>query len=146
MLLPGKQVDANFFTLIHRVITEQAHRAPRDRRQPDRSAYQALARIALPRDEGVPPESEFFDVPCRDLTRRGFSFVLPYRPEFSKVVVCFGSPPEAIYIAARVVHCDNVVQRPDGAIEVCDQRAGRNGEGKPLVLVGCEFRERLHRS
>ncbi len=145
MLLPGKQVDANFFTLIHRVITEQARCAPRDRRQPDRAAYQALARIALPRDEGVPPESEFFEVPCRDLTRRGFSFVLPYRLEFSKLVVCFGTPPEAIYIAARVVHCDNVVQRPDGAIEEGDPGAGVNGRGKSLVLVGCEFRERLQR-
>ncbi len=145
MLLPGKQVDANFFTLIHRVVTEQARRAPRDRRRPDRAAYQALARIALFRDEGIPPESEFFDVPCRDLTRRGFSFVLPYRPEFSKLVVCFGTPPEAIYVAARVVHCDTVIQRPDGTFQVCDSKSVESGAGKPLVLVGCEFRERLQR-
>lgn len=145
MLIPGKQVDANFFNLIHRVITEQAHRCPRDRRRPDRAAYQAQARIALPRDEGIPPETEFFEVHCRDLTRRGFAFLLPYRPEFTRLVVCFGTPPDAIYVAARVVHCAEVVQRPSGEIEKRDAQAAADRSGKPLVLVGCEFVERLTR-
>lgn len=132
MPLAGSEVDANFFNLIHRVLAEQPKRSPAERRGPERKCYQALARIALRRDANVPPESDFFEVQCHDLTRHGFSFLLPYQPAFQEVAACFGAPPDAIYLAARVAHSAEVL-------------AHDQGRGRPMFLIGCEFLERLQR-
>ena len=133
MPLAGNEVDANFFNLIHRVVADQPKRSSAQRRRPDRACYQALARIALRRTADMPSEADFIEVQCRDLTSQGCSFFLPNRPTFNELVVCFGAPPEAIYLKARIAHCEEAAAH------------GATGSRHPLFLVGCEFVERLQR-
>lgn len=148
MPLAGNELDANFFNLIHRVLAEQK-KASHNRRSCDRRAYEAFARIALPRGLDLPDEAEFFEVQCQDLTRRGCSFLLPYCPDFGELIISFGAPPNAIYLAAQVVHCDDVLILPNGhdALPVDETELGDTApaEAQPMVRVGCQFLDRLHR-
>ena len=152
MTIRDSEIDADFYNLIHQLAgsAEDGPAAERrgDRRQPFRSAQ----RIAIRRGPGIPDESQFIEVRCHDLTRRGFSFVLPSQPDFDSLVAAFGTPPEVIYVAARVAHCDDVLVYSSGLVQRVadrDQHVGhqdRHGRtATPVVLVGCRFTERLHK-
>ena len=62
-----------------------------------------------------PSESEFFEVPCYDLTQRGFSFFVANWPAFDSLVVEFDVPPTKVYAAAEVVRCRQVLVYPPDA-------------------------------
>ena len=145
MPLMDNEIDANFFRLIHQLSLA----SNRERRGSRRKPFQVMQRIALPRGPGIPPESEFIDVQCRDLTRQGFSFLLPKRPKFERLVAAFGIPPEVIYVAAQVVRCQDVLVQPADGGQGDGGDAPGDGEGpspKPMILVGCRFTERLHKA
>lgn len=142
----GNEMDANFFNLIHTALGSQK-KSDTERRENPRQTFQSQQRIALPRQPGIPPESEFFDVRCRDLTRQGFSFLLAFEPKFKRLVAAFGAPPDAIYLSAQVTHCADVLLYPSGVavpLEESDDQSATEA-ATPMTLVGCRFIERLYR-
>ncbi|MDZ7618139.1 MAG: hypothetical protein U1E05_14130 [Patescibacteria group bacterium] len=140
------EIDASFYNLVHQ-LSVMGGNSPVDRRRQRRSRFVATQRIALRRAPGIPDEAEFIEVQCHDLTRGGFSFLLPSKPSFHFLVVAFGAAPNITYISARVTHSEPVLVHKSGLIE----RLGENGEPseanpaltKRMVLVGCGFIERL---
>ena len=154
MLAPENEVDADFFTSLHRAAPSARPLAdgPLNRRDCSRRPFHSVQRIAPRRGPGVPAESDFFEVPCYDLTQRGFSFLIPARPEFDSLVAEFDIPPAKVYIAAEVVRCTRVLvyppdtQQPLGSWSL-QRNSGAGAEnGVPRILVGCRFAERLQRN
>jgi hypothetical protein len=142
------EIDANFFNLVHQLATDQRRKAP-DRRGADRQRFVSTQRIALRRGAGIPDESEFFEVQCHDLTRQGFSFLLPRAPTFHFLVAAFGAPPEAIYVSARVARCQEVWVDRSGRVQGYLDDVSSGGDPPNSVqlmyLVGCSFLERFDR-
>jgi len=143
------EVYASFYRLVHLLADDQKGGSPADRRKALRHPFFAVQRIAPRRGVALPQESEFVEVRCCDLNRAGFSFVIPTRPDFTSLVAAFGTPPDVIYVAAEVAHCDSVVVHPSGVIEhlgEADQtscQTGHSGSSTPMVRVGCRFTQRL---
>jgi hypothetical protein len=142
MAIPENATDANFFNLIHQMAVTTRGNAPVDRRGCRREPFRVLQRVALRHGRDIPDEANFVEVQCYDLTQGGFSFLLPSRPNFERLVVAFGAPPEAIYLGAEVAHCDDVTV--DGFSDGRGQAAG-DPTAIPMVLVGCRFTDRLKR-
>lgn len=146
------QIDASFYRLIHELVRAPDAGGEDERRGHPRRRFLVDHRVAPVRGEEFPDESAFIPVRCNDLTRSGFSFFFPSRPEFTNLVVAFGAPPETIYVGAEVIYCDDVLIHPLGVVErLGGDRAGpsrRSPEGAaavPAVLVGCQFTERLEK-
>jgi hypothetical protein len=139
--------DANFYRLIHELVVRPSARA--DRRSDQRHPFLTVQQIAGWDGRRFPADEEFFDARCRDLTGRGFSFLLPGRPPFAHLVAAFGKPPEQIFIAAEVRHLAQVLVHAGGSVERLEGRAApaARSAGEPsaqsMVLVGCRFLRRL---
>jgi hypothetical protein len=152
MPFSSAETDANFYRLIHSLKASLQGQAPAECRSVSRDAFCATQRIAALRDDRFPDDSEFFEVLCRDLSKAGFSFLLPAAPDFTTLVAAFGTPPDTIYVAAEISHCTNVLLHPSGLAEDAGDRAAgtthRHPDGrplKPMALVGCRFTKRLNR-
>jgi hypothetical protein len=137
--------------MIHQLACAPKQDKEAERRGGDRRAFFADHRIAPVEGDELPDESAFVRVRCHDLTRSGFSFYLPRRPDFTSLVAALGEPPEVIYIRARVMHCATVVVHPLGLVEHVQGQPGSvnhetpTGEPVlPMVLVGCRFTHRLN--
>ncbi len=142
----GSEVDASFYEMVHRIAGPLREEAKSERRIRDRQPFVVTQRIAPRCRAGVPDDSEFFEVKCRDLNRAGFSFLASSRPNFTELVASFSTASEVVYMGARVLHCASVLVYPSGQMEHIHGRAGDvnyrgpNGEkGRPMVLVGCRF-------
>jgi len=149
----AKESDADFYSLIHQVLRSGEKSKTSERRKHQREPFPTIQRVAARRepDGEIPNESEFIDVVCHDLTRGGFSFFMPDRPDFDSLVAAFSGGMGVIYVFAEIVHCDGVLVYPSGMaqriagwpIEIDDlDPIGRNA--KPMTLVRCRFTERLH--
>jgi diguanylate cyclase (GGDEF)-like protein len=101
----------------------------RDRRRHERMACYSVNLIAPCRDEVVPAIDKFERVQFLDLSVSGFSMILPAVPTADVFCVALFNHRGMIFMSAEVV---NVRQAP------------RSGHGKPLVIVGCRFRQRLY--
>jgi len=146
------QIDADFYRLIHRLAVTEDRSGRKNRRSSDRRPFFANHRIAPVRGEEFPEDSAFIPVRCYNLTRSGFSFFLPERPDFTRLVAAFGSGDEALFVGAGVIHCQDVLIHELGAVEFFGQSRRRNesrkrvaDSGTPMVLVGCRFTERLEK-
>lgn len=128
--------------------------ATTERRRCAREPFPVVQQVARATGQKVPEQSAFFPVKCRDLSTRGFSFVLKRRPQFTSLVLALDAPPEVIYLAAEVRHCTEVLVHPSGRVEPLPKQDpeaaapspggdGANDGAKVGVLVGCEFTERL---
>jgi len=140
------EIDASFYNLIHQLSNATDH-ASGDRRHERRARFVSSQRIALRQTPGIPNESEFIEVQCHDLTRKGFSFFLSSPPRFRYLVVAFGTGSSPIYIAANVTHCEQVLVYESGLMERLGDRSLPDGSesqsAERMFLVGCEFVERL---
>ena len=152
MTVIDSEIDASFYNLVHQLTGSPRPDECAERRKQPRRAYKSVQRIAPRRGPNLPEESEFFDVPCQDLTRSGFSFLMPAAPDFAALVAAFGNPPNTLCVGAEVSHCEDVLVYPSGAVQPVKGRAAHvtyrepGGElGEPMVLVGCRFTERLER-
>lgn len=150
MAVLESEIDAGFFNLIHQLTGASGQAEPAERRTDQRQLFLSKQRIAPRSGRGLPGESEFVEVACHDLSRGGFSFFLASRPDFDSLVVALGSPPETIYMAAEVTHCEEVLVHGSGKVEYVGDLAGRRGDEDPgrqgaavMVVVGCRFTERL---
>ena len=143
------EIYANFYRLMHLLADAQQEGTPAERRRALRHPFFAVQRIAPRRGLDLPRESEFVQVRCCDINRAGFSFLAPTRPDFTSLVAAFGSPPDVIYVAAEVSHCDSVMLHPSGVVEhlsQADQTSCQDrhaGAATPMVRVGCRFTQRL---
>ena len=95
MPVPDSQVAADLFTSLHLAapMLRQPVETPVNRRVCPRRPFHLVQRIAPRRGAGIPSEAEFFEVPCYDLTQRGFSFFVANWPAFDSLVVEFDMPP-----------------------------------------------------
>jgi len=154
MPVPDNHLDANFYQLVHQLMSrpraDNTMERTMERRTQSRRRFLATQRIAPHAGPGVPKESEFFEVQCYDLNRRGFSFLLPERPDFKSLVVSFETPSGPVYMAAEVSHCESVSVYPSGVVEPIRRRASDTSHsvpdgdtGIPMVLAGCRFVQRL---
>jgi len=75
-----------------------------ERRAHGRRAYPYLQAVAPVNGEQMPDRRMFREVRCRDISRQGFSFLSPVKPEPKHIVVAFGSPPNLLYLLAEIVH------------------------------------------
>lgn len=121
-----------------------------ERRRSRREPFPLVQRIAHAAGRKVPEQEAFFPIRCRDLSTRGFSFIVEGRPQFKSLVLALGSPPDVLYIAAEVRHCTDVLVEPSGRVEVSHTKEAQadcpgpgNRGARPGVLVGCEFVQRL---
>jgi len=151
MLTSNGQIDANFYNMIHQLADSLQLDRQEDRRKEPREAYRSTQRIALRRGSDLPDESQFFDARFYDLTRGGFSFLVPSAPASDSLVAAFGAAPNAIYLAAEVTHRTEVLVYSSGLVERAKNPAaiGRQGlnskDATPMVLVGCRFTEKIEK-
>ena len=152
MTIRDSEIDADFYNLIHQRARAAGEDGPAARRRERRRSFLSSQRIAPRRGPGVPDESQFFEVPCHDLSRGGFSFFAPNRPDFDSLAVAVGTPPEGIYKAAQVAHCEDVLGDSFGEVrpvggpgEQLDQQDLDGRPAMPMVMVGCRFNGRLHK-
>jgi hypothetical protein len=75
----------------------------RERRNAPRRSYRVTQLIAPYDGTTLPLPGTFCPVRCRDISQSGVSFVLPDRPAFDHVVVALGTPPDLLYLTAKVV-------------------------------------------
>ena len=150
MTTPGHDIDAGFYSLIHKLVGPPDPDDSVERRTAPRQPFKTIQRIAPRRKLGLPDESEFFEVWCHDLTGGGFSFLLGRGPDFDSLVAVFGTHPQAIYVGARVSHRAQVLVYPSGRVQRVDTSDGSDGyeqaenpAATPMVLVGCRFTERF---
>lgn len=143
------EIYANFYRLMHLLADAQKEGKPTERRRALRHPFFAVQRVAPRRGLALPKESEFVQVRCCDLNRAGFSFLIPTRPDFTSLVAAFGTPPDVIYVAAEVSHCDTVLLHPSGAVDhlgdanQTGRQAENAGASTRMVRVGCRFTQRL---
>jgi hypothetical protein len=147
---PGSEIDANFYRLIHGMLTAPRESQGTERRAEKRQHFRSAQRIAAWNGATFPADEEFFPIECRDLTRSGFSFLVATEPRHATMVVEFGTPPQVIYVGAQVLHSVPVICYPSGLVA---QMTGRNDavslaahgheRGRPMFLVGCRFTRRL---
>ena len=148
----SNEIDANFFKLIHQLVSSSPQEASHERRQSPRALFESSQRIA-PWDGGrFPEDAEFFAVRCHDLTRAGFSFLMPGEPPFAMLVAAFGRPPDETYVAAEVAHTEYVLLYPSGRVERPEYGdvgvEGAKPQAEPatrMILVGCRFARRLRK-
>jgi len=149
MLTTNGQIDANFYNMIHQLADSVQLDRQEDRRKEPREAYPSTQRIATRRGSDLPDESQFFDVRFYDLTRSGFSFLVPSAPASDSLVAAIGASPNTIYLAAEVTHRTEVLVYSSGLVERAKHSAaiGRHGlnskDATPMVLVGCRFTEKI---
>jgi hypothetical protein len=152
-MLPGtSELDAGFYRLIHELVGPQLRDEPAERRANRRHRFPVVQRIAPRRGDRFPEEDEFVEVRCYDLTRTGFSFFFPMRPDFSSLVASFQVPGQTISIGAEVARCDSVLVDSSGEVERIDEHheyvRGRDLErdlATPMILVFARFTARLPR-
>jgi hypothetical protein len=143
-------MDIGFYRLVHQLMGDSLRQRKLERRGRRRYRFWASQWIA-PWDGGeLPAEDAFFEVQCYDLTRGGFSFLLPELPQFPSLVVAFGKSPRWIFIGSEVAHCSEVLLHASGLIEkIEDCSPTRTAQplggqsAKRMTLVGCRFVRRL---
>ncbi len=141
--------DTEFYELVHQMADLLPTDEPAERRGGQREPFSSIQRIA-PRDAlELPADSEFVDVQCHDLTRGGFSFLLPSQPDFDQLVVALESLQGVIHVAAEVRHTADVLVDAFGRVQRVGEHPVGVGYGEhrvqtatPMVLVGCRFVER----
>lgn len=146
----SSEADASFYRLVHSIAAPLIESDSMERRGERRHAFRVLQRIAPWDGNGFPDWSKFVEVICHDLTRSGFSFLFPRKPDFPTLVAEFGTRPNLLYVLAEVIHCQPVLQYPSGMVERTGREDGpagdshgRSGEAVAAMLVGCRFVDRL---
>ncbi len=97
-----------------------------DMRSSPRRTYQYRQLIAPLLGDRLPARNRFFEVVCEDISAGGISFHLDTRPNFEKVVVALGQPPQLCYFTAQIVRI-----------------AERFDKGRRHFLIGCRFTGRI---
>lgn len=137
-----QEVDVGFYNLIHHLVGISPQGKNAERRRQRREPFPTVQRIAPRREQRTPDESDFIEVVCHDLTRGGFSFFLPDKPDFDLLVAAFSGAAGVIYAGAEVVRYEGVLTNASGLVRRVASRP-IDRDAKPMVLVRCRFTERL---
>jgi PAS domain S-box-containing protein len=97
-----------------------------EHRSSPRRAYPYFQKIAPAPDARLPAREQFREVPCRDISSGGLSFLLWYEPDFQHLVVELGRGRRVARLSAEVVWFRRV----------------RDGDSYSF-LVGCKFTGRV---
>lgn len=100
----------------------------RDRRRHERKACDNVNLIAPCHDDTLPSMDKFQRVKFTDISMSGFSMIVPTVPATDRLAVALINSQGMIFMAAEVA---NIRQAP------------RASGSKPLLIVGCKFRQRL---
>jgi len=145
------EVDASFYNLIHRLTDAPPEDETAERRRHERKPFSSVQRIAPQRGPEIPDKSEFVEVRCYNLTRAGFSFLMPSHPDFHSLVAEFSGASDTIHVAAEIVKCSDVLVDSSGQVDRIVNGFKQLGDPvaaeqttTPMVLVGCRFTRRLH--
>ena len=98
-----------------------------DRRQHQRLACPYVQKIAPIVDDNLPDLDDFFEVQGKDISARGFAFLLAEPTEHSQFVIAFGAPPSRVYLIASVVHVTRT-----------------RTDGQDMYIVGCCYQGRAN--
>ena len=146
---PARTSDPEFYQLVHQMADLLPTGEPAERRRGPRQPFSSIQRIAPRCGPELPADSVFVDVQCHDLTRAGFSFLLPSQPDFDRLVVALESFRGVIHVAAEVRHTAEVLVDAFGRVQRVGEHTVGTGYGEhrvqtatPMVLVGCRFTER----
>jgi PAS domain S-box-containing protein len=93
-----------------------------DRRGEQRRSYPYIQVLAPVINHRLPELHHFYDVRCRDISPRGFSFLLPEPPAYEQYVVAFGAFPTQIFLVVKVMHYSPY-----------------RFEDRDMFLVGCRY-------
>jgi hypothetical protein len=117
----------------------------KESRKESKHPFKVFQSIAPYDGDGVPDESRFSQVLCRDLSQGGFSFVASEEPDYPTLVIALGDPPNQTHMVAEVVHFRQVRLLDGERIEIVNDPEGNGDDGReaPLFLVGCRFSGRL---
>lgn len=141
------EIDAQFYEMIHRLSEESGTTFDERRREP-RHRYQTLQKVAPYDGRWFPKDEDFAEVRCHDLTRAGFSFLLPRRPAFKSMVASFQGPDNTLYFEAEVVRVSRALIQPGGDVQVLANGGSSVAEirpgATPALLIGCHFVRRLY--
>ena len=107
------------------VVKEETEWA--DQRRDVRQACPADLKVAIPFGEGIPADSAFYKVKCRDISPNGFSFWEDEEPSCKEFIVKFKVGVKEICVRARVAR---VIPEFD--------------PGKSGFIIGCAFQERFN--
>ena len=108
------------------VPTHISHDALAGRRGEARFTFTASQRVAPCAPGKLPTVDEFISVRCYDLSRNGFSYLLPHPPTYDTIVAELTLPSQRVYLKARVAHI-----------------TGMTVDDKFVFQVGCEFMGRV---
>jgi PAS domain S-box-containing protein len=108
------------------VLGQQYDEHELGRRQRSRMAYPYKQRIAPFSGNGVPPEEEFREVKCRDISVGGFSYLAAMKPAYKQVIVALGIAPNQIFLSAEIVHTTPIVY-----------------DGRVMYAAGCRYLGRM---
>ncbi|MDY0166830.1 MAG: PAS domain-containing protein [Thermoguttaceae bacterium] len=97
-------------------------------RSSPRRTYQYRQLIAPLTGDRLPSRNHFFEVVCEDISAGGISFYLDTPPDFKRVVVGLGQPPQLSFFIAEIVR---VLEK-----EI---------DGQEQFLVGCRFTGRIRK-
>lgn len=146
------ETDANFFRLIHQLVGVPCEDGARERRSSYRSPFHSFHRIAPWDGSRFPKDSDFLVVRCYDLSRGGFSFLLPSEPESKQLVAEFSNSADVFYVAAEVAHTEPVLFFPPDRVQracglgITDAPPGcEMSTASLMLLVGCRFAKRLRK-
>ncbi len=102
------------------------HDAIAGRRGEARFTFTASQRVAPCAADKLPTLGEFVSVRCYDLSRKGFSYLLPQPPAYEAILAELTLPNQRVYVRARVAHI-----------------TGMTVDGTFVFQVGCEFTDRV---
>lgn len=97
-------------------------------RSSPRRTYQYRQLIAPLIGDRLPARNRFFEVICQDISAGGIAFYLDIPPDFKRVVVGLGQPPQLSFFIAQIVRVSE-----------------KEVSGRRQFLVGCRFTGRIRR-
>ena len=107
-------------------VIEEAIALQQNRRANPRHQYPERLLIAFHSSLSIPRRRSFVEVEGCDLSVGGFSFYVSELPTTKLIVVALGREKARIYVQAKIVRYQRIER-----------------DGKPIIMVGCEFTERL---
>ncbi len=97
-----------------------------ERRERSRRPYPYVQLIAPQIGAGMPQLTEFRETLCHDISAGGFSFLSNVIPDYTNVVVAFGTHPSLIYLEADIRHTTPITV-----------------EEQTMFMIGCHYKSRV---
>ena len=122
--------DANFYELVHKVLTKRVEQeldecSQRERRVQDRQPFPSVQCIAPIVDGRVPHESDMAEVYCHDISTSGLSYYAACVPTSEQLLVKLTVPNKVTYLTAQLAHCMPIADGGEAAFLVGIRFTGR---------------------